>query len=916
VDSRLDPERWRAVSARLDQALELDGERRAAWLAALRAEDPQLATDVEASLHDHDQAAREGFLEEGALPRLSPPGSTAPGSLAGLALGAYTLRSLIGQGGMGSVWLAERSDGRYRGAAAVKLLNASLIGGDGEARFRREGDFLARLRHPRIAQILDAGVSPAGQPYLVLEHVDGEPIDRYCDRRRLDVGARVRLLLEVADAVSHAHANLIVHRDLKPSNVLVTREGRTKLLDFGIAKLIDPQEAAASSILTRDGHSALTPAYAAPEQLTGGHVTTATDVYALGVLLYELLCGRHPAEGATGSAASLIRAIVESEPARPSEAARGSGSEDASSGEEVAARRGTTPQRLRSLLRGDLDNIVAKAIAKRPEDRYPSAAALAEDLRRHLAHLPVAARAQGAGYRVGKFVRRNWRGVAAGGLVAAVVLAGTVGIAWQAREARRQRDLVQSQLARASASSEFLAFLLSVAAPGGQRFSVAELLEQGEALIDRQFADDDALRADMLAAIGEQYIASERWDRARPVLERAVELARRSADPGVRARSLCPLAGVLAATGSWSEAESMLAEAMAGLGDEPQHLLPRAECLSRRAFFGYFNEEAEAMIRDSELALELYDRSPVASAARRIDARGSLAYGYYLAGQHRRAEREYELLLGEMERLGRERTLDAGSLFNNWALVHYFGDIGRAEELTRRTVELRRAIEGPDSIAPTSLFNHAGTLHQLGRWEEAERALEETVRTAAARRETRIELDATMELAGVLIETGRLARAAELLDGVAARATDPRFHEWRGALLGYYQGRLAQARGDHVEARARLAATVEVLERRRSKIALSVLAPLALAESELALGAGPESERRARGALELAESFVEAGQPSYLVGLARAALARAQAAAGDAAAARESWSVAARHLESTLGGEHPATRTALAAASR
>ncbi|HVS15718.1 MAG TPA: serine/threonine-protein kinase [Thermoanaerobaculia bacterium] len=916
MSSHRDPERWRALSARLDEALELTGAPREAWLAALRLEDAKLADDVEAALRDHQSAARQSFLEDGSPLGVAGSGGAPSGSLAGVSLGAYTLRSPIGQGGMGSVWLAERSDGRYRGVAAVKLLNASLVGGDGEARFRREGEVLARLRHPRIAQLLDAGVSPAGQPYLVLEHVDGEPIDRYCDRRSLDVAARVRLLLDVADAVSHAHANLIVHRDLKPSNVLVTAEGRVKLLDFGIAKLLDPREAGDATALTREGASALTPAYAAPEQLTGGHVTTATDVYALGVLLYELLSGHHPAAGATASAASLIRAIVETEPMRPSEAARSPHPDGGGSPEETAARRAATPQRLRSQLRGDLDNIVAKALAKRPEDRYPSAAALGEDLRRYLDHRPVAARPQGASYRLGKFVRRNWRGVVAAGLVLVAVLAGTVGVAWQAREARRQRDLAQSELARASAANEFLAFLLSVAAPGGERFSVAELLEQGESLIDRQFAGDDALRAEMLVAIGQQYVASERWDRARPVLERAVELARPSPDPALRARSLCTLANLLAATGAWQEAEAMIDEALAGLTGEPLHLLPRADCVSRRALLGFFNEDAEAMVRNAELALELFDRSPVASAAGRLEARGTLAYGYYLAGEGLRADREYELLLAELERLGRERTLFAAHLFNNRALVHYLGDIARAETLIRRAVELHRAIEGPEAIGPTAIFNHAGVLYQLGRWEEAERALEETIRTAATRHEPRIELDATMELAGVYVETGRLARAAATLDAVAARSTDPRFHEWRGALLAYYRGRLAQAQGDHAAARARFAGAVEIFERRQAKIAMSVLAPIGLAESELALGHEIEALRRAQGAVELAESLVEPDRPSYLVGLAQAAVARVQAAGGDPEAARESWALAARHLEATFGAEHPATRAALDAAAR
>src|SRR5512132_1822593 len=224
--SFLSSERWQFVSPYLDRALEMVVEERAAWLASLRAEDPALAAELEALLKERSALSREGFLRETAL---HPPASA---SLSGQTVGAYTLLSLIGQGGMGSVWLAKRSDGRFEGQAAVKLLNASLVGRAGEERFQREGSFLARLTHPHIARLLDAGVAPWGQPYLVLEHVDGERIDAYCDARRLGVEERLRLLLDVASAVAHAHANLVVHRDIKPSNVLVDRDGNVKLLDF------------------------------------------------------------------------------------------------------------------------------------------------------------------------------------------------------------------------------------------------------------------------------------------------------------------------------------------------------------------------------------------------------------------------------------------------------------------------------------------------------------------------------------------------------------------------------------------------------------------------------------------------------------------------------------------------------------
>jgi serine/threonine protein kinase len=326
----LDSDRWQVLSPYLDRALDIGDEaEREAWLAGLREREPAVAAEVQALLDDQRAAARESYLERSAP---SLPGQAA---LAGQTIGAYTLVSPIGQGGMGTVWLAVRSDGRFERRTAIKFLSIAL-GRRGEERFTREGAILGRLTHPHIAQLVDAGVSPTGQPYLVLEHVDGEHIDRYCNEHALDADARVRLVLDVLNAVAHAHANLIVHRDLKPSNVLVDRGGRVKLLDFGIAKLIEDEgQFGIATLLTREGGAALTPDYAAPEQITGAPITTATDVYALGVLLYVLLTGEHPTGANRRSAADMVKAIVDTEPRR--------------------------------LLRGDLGTIVGKALKKSPQ---------------------------------------------------------------------------------------------------------------------------------------------------------------------------------------------------------------------------------------------------------------------------------------------------------------------------------------------------------------------------------------------------------------------------------------------------------------------------------------------------------------------------------------------------------------------
>ena len=411
------PERWQALSARLDEALELPEDERGRWMEALRQHDPALAHEVRDFLEDHESARRNHFLEQDHGLRPAAPIGAAAASVTGFAgrtFGAYRLVSPLGQGGMGIVWLAERCDGQFEGRAAVKLLDLRFT--RSEARFRREASILARVTHPNVAHLIDAGISSDGQPYLVLECVDGHPIDQYCDERALDVPSRIGLMLEVLDAVAHAHTNRIVHRDIKPSNVLVRTDGRVKLLDFGIAKLVelDAQAGMASTITLEQG-SALTPAYAAPEQVSGGRVTPATDVYALGVLLYGLLTGQHPC-GELNSPATLLKAIVEID-APPASAVVVAGKAPPALA-ALATSRATTPDGLHKLLRGDLDTIIAKALKKDPRDRYASAAELADDLRRYLASEPIRARRDSAISRTGRFVRRHTALVGASAIVA------------------------------------------------------------------------------------------------------------------------------------------------------------------------------------------------------------------------------------------------------------------------------------------------------------------------------------------------------------------------------------------------------------------------------------------------------------------------------------------------------------------
>ena len=899
----LSPDRWRFVSPYLDEAMELPEAERAAWLAQVRTRDATLADDLETLLDERGQASRDGFLEG------APRAPDAPQPLAGQKVGDWTLMSLIGQGGMGNVWLARRDDGRFEGRAAVKLLNASLVGRAGEERFRREGNILARLADPHIARLLDAGVSPSGQPYLVLEYVEGEPIDRHCDARSLGVEARLRLFLEVLEAVAHAHANLIVHRDIKPSNVMVGKDGQAKLLDFGIAKLLEGEgEGGAATALTREAGRALTPEFAAPEQMTGGAVTTATDVYALGILLYLLLTGRHPAGAALHSPGELVKAILETDPSRVSDAVSESRTQTAETRQQNAVARSTTPDGLRRQLEGDLDTIVAKALKKSPAERYASVTALADDLRRYLRHEPISARPDTLAYRTAKFVRRHPGGVAAAVLALAAALAGTVVIAAKEREARHQRDAAEAQLGRATAANEFLGFLLSVAAPPGRKFAVGDLLEQGERAIEKQFSGNDPLRAEMLATIGERYMEAESWEKAKPVLERAAKIAGQSNDPALQARALCSLALLRLATGETREAATALMEkTLASLPEGREYDLERGGCLMRYGEFGFITNDGESTIRREKAAIAVLDRVGAAGRSARLDAESTLAYGYYLAGQNRKAEEAFANVMKALEDAGRDRTAAAADVLNNWALVHFQGDIGKAEPLYRRALELRRSIEGTDAVSPTMAFNVAGVLYELGRYGEAEPLYEQVIQTAHARRDSHIEADATMQLSALFVETGELDRAAAQLQKMRPFFNTPTFDLLRRAQMAYYEGHLALARGDGARARDQFSESVAGFEKMKFKISLNVSALIGLARAELALGNAAAATAAARRAITMSESFIEKGSPSYLVGQSRLALGEAQLAAGEKVAARASFDAALEQLQRTLGPEHPKT---------
>ena len=417
------PERWQRVKELFQEAQPLDATAREALLRRRCGDDTEMMSEV-ASLLSAD-GAKGAFLATGRTgPRTDPDGPPAalealdPG-LAGQRLGSYQILRRLARGGMGEVYLAGRSDAAYEKRVAVKVIRTDVDLAVVLQRFHEERQILARLEHPNIARLLDAGTTPDGRPFFVMEYVDGEPLREYCNARRLGVRPRLELFLSVCGAVQYAHQNLIVHRDLKPGNILVTADGVPKLLDFGIAKLLREDTSPAGAPATVTVMRLLTPDYASPEQARGDAITTATDVYSLGVLLYELLTGRRPHSGEGRSAQEVLAAVVEEAPTAPSQVLR-------------------SDPRSRQLA-GDLDMIVLMALRKEPERRYASVEQLAEDVRRHLSALPVRARADTFGYRAGKFVRRHRGGVAAAVIVIASLVAGIAGTTWQARVAGIER---------------------------------------------------------------------------------------------------------------------------------------------------------------------------------------------------------------------------------------------------------------------------------------------------------------------------------------------------------------------------------------------------------------------------------------------------------------------------------------------
>jgi eukaryotic-like serine/threonine-protein kinase len=723
-----EPVAWKEIQAVLGEALAVEPDQREAWLEERCGDHADLAAEVRSLLEAAD-GADEFFagLARKAGSLFLTDASTAPDPVVGRLFGTYRLERQIGVGGMGAVYYAERADDLFAKGAAVKLLPPGLGTEGMRRRFAAERRILASLQHPGIGTLLDGGVADDGTPYFVMEYVDGLPIDRYCEDRRLSIDDRLELFLQACDAVDYAHRNLVVHRDLKPSNILVTVEGRVKLLDFGIAMLLDPEETSDRHGLTEAYGAALTPAFASPEQVRGEVLTTAADVYSLGVLLYLLLTGRRPYEMEGLSPASIERLICDTVPPMPSEMIRRDRGSDLGGA------------RLQRRLRGDLDTIVMTALQKEPGRRYPSVRALVDDIQRHRTDRPVLARRDTFRYRASRFVARN-RALVAAAAVATGLLLGFTGLAAYTAVTLRannaaiaaERDRARLESEKAAAVSQFLVGLFGASAPdvaAGRPLTALELLEQGERDATA-LAAQPAVHSQVLDVIGQVYTVMGRYDRAEPLFRTALAIHERdTGDVLEMAWSIERLGDLLRRAGRHQEADSLLVRAVALAGGVGDRAL-QGNALNDLGLLRFDQGDYAGAADLHRQALEI--RRGLVGERHERTAMSMQNLGLALARLNPDAEAEdlfREALDIYRETLGAEHTEVATTLTNLGRLLAERGDHEAADSLLSGALRINRLRLGEQHPNVALALNDLGAVRaRQNRFTDAEIAFREALR--------------------------------------------------------------------------------------------------------------------------------------------------------------------------------------------
>lgn len=819
-----------AVAEIVEHARSLQPGERAGYVRRACGDDETLLSRVLIALGEDscDANFRQALAAAHDLPLTQPP-------LEGQRLGPYRIVRRLGAGGMGEVYLAERADDEYTHQVAIKLVRGGLVSAQVQRRLRTERQILAGLQHPNIARLLDGGRTPDGTPYLVMEYIDGEPIDVYCDRRRLTLEERIALLRTVCSAVHYAHQNLIVHRDLKPSNILITADGTLKLLDFGIAKLLDTRSSSQTLAVTHYEYRVMTPAHASPEQVRGDTITTASDIYVLGVLAYELLTGRKPFQLIDSNLAHLERIICEQQPLAPSAMAARTEVESPDLAVEIAAARSTNCVRLRKQLAGDLDNIVLMAMRKEPERRYSSAEQLSADLGRHLAGLPVLATGDSWWYRARKFVARHAVAVTTSAIAITTLGVFAAVTFLQAQRIAVERDMAATERARAEQVSSFLVELFELSDPSrsrGHQITARELLDIGARRVSTGLADQPETRSSLLATIGRVYSALGLYNESIELLEDALEssIALHGPSHDAVATALLALGNALCERGELNACEARLEAAL-----EMQHELAGPQAI----------ETAPTLM----------------SLARLAQQRGALD----------EAERLYNLSLATYRRHDRERTPEAASVMNELAgLFSYRGDYERAAVLYRTALDIDRQSLGQDH--PHTLMhqhNLALALHLAGKIAEAEPLYASSTamleQVLGARHP--YTLDALANHGRFLHRKGDLEQAERLFSQVLAID-----REVRGAEHPYVGHDLVNRAilmldlGRYDDAEADLHAALEIYSAALPADHPFVASALAgLGRWELEQGRADEAERLLRQAIDMAARAIPADSPQLAV---------------------------------------------------
>ncbi len=873
-----DPERWQRQWDLFDRALPLEPAARECLLDEHCGDDPALRREVESLLEAHgdDDLMREPWVDvRSAFPS---------GPLPKPEIDRYELLESLGSGGMGQVFSARRADGLHDELVAVKVLKRGLDTDTLIQRFTTERRILARLAHPHIARLLDGGSTHDGRPYLVMEHVEGSPIDHYCDTHRLTVSERLALFQSICRAVHFAHQNLVIHRDLKPSNILISDDGLPKLLDFGIARLLVENDPDVS--VTDPRSRPMTPQFASPEQILGQTTTTACDIYSLGMLLHLLMCGDLPYRLRPDKApAEQIRQVRLSRPSHYLTLSRAAGTERL---QEICARRDTTLAVLRKTLKGDLDNIILMALAERPEDRYASAEAFADDLERLIKGLPVRARVDSVAYRTRKFVSRHRMAVALGAVILGALMT-LISLLWvQSRQLLNERDRVLSENRRATAVSDFLVELFAIPDPTraqGESITAQRLLERGIAQIETDLASEPEVRGSLMLTMGRSLAGLGLYEEATDLLRRSLELRERHSPRGEGVAEACLRLGeVLSVTGHYEQAEPLLRRALSirqqasepdpaalaevhlHLGDlsaktgrfdaadseltsaaqlaqttEQVELLARI--LDRHATLLQSQGDSDGALRFFDQALSLYRRSP--AVAGMATCLNNMAWLAAEGADFDRAERLYR----EAETIQRD-LFDGGhpqlatTLANQGLLSSQRGDFDRAEELLSQALAMYRESLGLVHPKVALTLNNLASIHtQREAFEVAERHYRQalSIQEQSLGNDHADTANTLNNLAQVLALTNRLEQAEALFERSLAisRGTLGPQHPRVGAVLCNL-AEVIQQRGDLETALGLFHEAIDILRQGSdpSPNLAAALANLATLQQQLADAAG------------------------------------------------------------------------------